>query len=156
MGGTTRVLSAVAIGAAMALAAGAATAAGSPARTIRLVERGGGVRFVDLPPRASHPFDFSPGDLAIVTRNLDDRHGAVVGRLRIACVTITPTAQQCTGTVTLRGGTMEVAGLSGPMPTTTIAVVGGTGAYDGARGTSVARDRAGGGDVADMTIRLRS
>lgn len=138
------------------IAAASGAASGTPARAIKLVERGGATKFVDLPPRARHQFDFSPGDMAIITRRLDDLSGARAGSLEIACVTVTPTKQQCAGTIELHGGTLAVSGLSHPAPTTLVAVVGGTGTYTGARGVGLAKDRAGAGDVADLTIRLYS
>ena len=44
--------------------------------------------------------------------------------------------------------------MSSPSPSTTVAVIGGTGSYSGARGTSMSVDRKGSGDVADQTIAL--
>lgn len=146
-------LAALAIGSGAAVS-GAATTAPRGDRTIRLVERGGGVRVIDNAPKARHPFDFSPGDIVVVTRLLDRPAGGRAGSLQIVCVATTASVQQCTGTATLAGGTLEFAGLSRPSPATVIAVVGGTGAYAGARGTSSARDRRGHDDVADETITL--
>ena len=148
--------------AALGIAAGGSTlASGQTAGThraataIALVEKGGGVKFVDSAlPHARHPYEFSAGDLAIVRRDLYTPANAHAGELRIACVAITATRQQCDGTLTLSDGTLEVAGLSQPSPTTTVAVTGGTGAYAGVTGSSSAKDRAGNGDVADMTITL--
>lgn len=135
---------------------GASAAPGaSPTTTFHFVERGGGVRFIDsAPPRARGPFDFSPGDQAIVTRTLESTDGSRAGSLQLACTAITGTRQHCTGTVTLRGGTLEVAGVSSPSPTTVVAVVGGTGTYTRQTGTGYAKDRPGHSDVADLTITL--
>jgi hypothetical protein len=44
--------------------------------------------------------------------------------------------------------------VSNPQPTTQIAITGGTGNYAGARGSAISKDRAGSGDVADVTITL--
>jgi hypothetical protein len=138
-----------------AVAAASGAASGTAGETIKLVERAGAVKFIDLPPRARHQFDFSPGDLAIITRRIDNpSSGARVGSLELACMTVTSSKQQCTGTIELQSGTLAVSGLSQPSPTTVIAVVGGTGIYTGARGSGLARDRAGASDVADLTIQL--
>lgn len=51
-------------------------------------------------------------------------------------------------------GALELAGTSAPRPTTAVAVLGGTGAYDGARGASSSMDRKADHDVADQTIAL--
>jgi hypothetical protein len=155
-GKTKRALAATtAIAAVSALAAGSgAWATGERAATLHLVEKGGGLRFVDNAPKARHPYDFSAGDVVIVTRDLFEPNGARAGSLRLVCVATSPSVQQCAGTESLAGGTLEVAGLSAPNPATTAAVVGGTDRYAGARGTSVSRDRRGNGDVADQTIEL--
>jgi hypothetical protein len=60
--------------------------------------------------------------------------------------------QHCDGTETLTGGTIELAGISAPTPRTIVAVIGGTGSYTGARGTSVSSDRKSNSDIADQII----
>lgn len=145
------------LGASVLASSGGAHAAarGPHEHTLHLVERGGAVRFVDsAPPRAHGRFDFSPGDQAIITRTLDRANGTNAGSLQLACTAITATDQHCTGTIELSGGTLEVAGISSPSPTTTVAIVGGTGAYARQTGTGYAADRPGHSDVADLTITL--
>jgi hypothetical protein len=139
------------------MAIGSSGAGASGGHRLHFVERGGGVRFIDsAPPNAKQPFDFSPGDLAIVTRRLDRPDGRHAGMLRIACVAIDAKTQQCTGTASLPGGTLEFGGLSRPAPMTRTAITGGTGAYDGASGMAIAQDRAGPNDVADLTIEMNA
>ena len=121
-------------------------------RTLRLVEKGGDLKFVDNPPRAKHQYDFSAGDVVIVTRDLYTQRGARAGSLKLVCIATSQTTQQCNGTETLAGGTLEVAGLSTPATSTTVAITGGTGSYRGARGTSISADRHGNSDTADQTI----
>jgi hypothetical protein len=130
-----------------------AAATSAQAQTLQLVESGGGVSFVHNSPKAKHPDQFSPGDIAIVTRNLS-QGGKRVGKLRLACLFTTASSNHCTGSAALAGGTLEVAGVSNPQPTTQIAITGGTGKYAGARGSGISKDRAGSGDVADVTITL--
>lgn len=141
----------------VSLVGGGAAAAPATSRmtTLHLVEHGGGVQFIDsAPPRAKGPFDFSPGDQAIVTRSLVTTGGSRAGSLELACTAITATRQHCTGTAILRGGTLEVAGASSPSPTTVVAIVGGTGIYTRHTGTGHAKDRPGHSDVADLTLTL--
>ena len=124
-------------------------------RTLHLVERGGGIQFVDNLPKAKRPYEFSPGDIVIVVRDIYTRQGARAGSLRIVCVATDRTTQQCGGTETLTGGTLELSGLSSPAASTTVAVIGGTGLYNGARGTSRSIDRKTNTDIADQTIALQ-
>ena len=123
-------------------------------RTLHLVEKGGGLKIVDNPPRARHQYDFSAGDIVIVTREITTARGGRGGSMHLVCIATGATTQQCNGTETLAGGTLELAGTSGPHPATAVAVIGGTGAYAGARGTSVSTDRKNNTDLADQTITL--
>ena len=153
----TSALATATLGASILASSGGAHAATtrSHAHTLHLVERGGALRFIDsAPPRAHRRFDFSPGDQVIITRTLDRTDGTNAGSLQLACTAITATDQHCTGTIELSGGTLEVAGISSPSPTTIVAVLGGTGAYARQTGTGYAADRPGHSDVADLTITL--
>ncbi|MDE3132990.1 MAG: hypothetical protein KGL15_02875 [Acidobacteriota bacterium] len=123
------------------------------AQTLALVERGGGIKFVDNPPNAQHQGQFSAGDIAIVTRRLY-QHGRRAGTLELACLFTTSSSDHCTGTATIGDSTIELAGVSDPRSTTEIAVTGGTGSYAGAHGSAVSRDRPGSADVADLRIML--
>jgi hypothetical protein len=154
----TRRTSIVALALATAALAGAgaapAAATAQRPRTIHLVEKGGGLKIVDNPPRARHPYEFSPGDMVIVSRTLETPAGVAAGSLQLVCVATSAATQHCAGTESLRGGTLEVVGVSSPASRTTVAVVGGTGVYAGARGTSVSVDRASSRDVADQIVTL--
>lgn len=163
-GSTRRVLFAVAAGTLVAGAAAGLTGVtradatrgqAAATTTLHLVEKAGGLRIVDNPPKAKHPYDFSPGDIVIVTRDLFDPKGSRAGSLRLVCVATSAMTQQCSGTETLQDGMLELAGVSSPAPSTVVAVIGGTGAYDGAGGTSVSTDRTANSNVADQTITLR-
>ena len=148
-------ISTLAVGGAAFTSGSSAEGLAGQSRILHLVEKGGDLRFVDNPPRAKHSYDFSAGDIVIVSRDLYTRKGAGAGSLRIVCVVKDQTTQQCNGTETLSGGTLEVAGVSSPAPSTTVAVIGGTGAYNGARGTSKSRDRKTNSNIADQTITLQ-
>jgi len=149
----TKILAAAA--AAGALAAGAlaggtssATAARAAApRTIELaLESTHAIRTpVDAPPlqSRSHPGD-SPGDEMIVTGPLTDAAHRVTGAFYGEVTTMTATdangasTEQLTATLTLRGGTLSIQGVSGALSRTShAAIVGGTGRYAGADGEVV-------------------
>jgi hypothetical protein len=152
----TRAVALIALAAAIASSTTSSPAqtASAQLRTLRLVEKGGGVKVVDNPPKAKHQYDFSAGDIVVVTRVIYGRNGPRIGSLRLVCMATSATTQECTGSETLLGGSLEVAGLSTPARATTAAVIGGTGAYSGASGTSVSRDRKTNSEVADQTITL--
>jgi hypothetical protein len=80
---------------------------------------------------------FSIGDAFIFSEQLL-QNGKEVGYDHIVCTHAAnwpSSAENCTGTVVLANGSLELAGLStrGPF---TVAVLGGTGNYAGARGTA--------------------
>lgn len=80
---------------------------------------------------------FSIGDSFIFSEQLL-QNGKQVGYDHIVCTHAAnwPTsAESCTGTVVLANGTLELDGLSKQGPFT-VAVLGGTGSYAGARGTA--------------------
>lgn len=129
-------------------------------RTITLKENEGAARFaaVDHPPRSRSRV--SIGDQFVIAlpareRAGGGRSGTVYGR----CSAIQTAARferaswQCDTLVSLPDGTIITHGIfRANDPTTTLAVTGGTGAYDGVTGTMVSR-RAKGGDI--DVIRLR-
>lgn len=78
---------------------------------------------------------FSIGDSFIFVEQLL-ANGKQAGHDRIICTHVANAktgAESCTGTVLLAGGTIQLAGLASQGPFT-VAVVGGTGSYAGARG----------------------
>lgn len=80
---------------------------------------------------------FSIGDSFIFAEQLL-AGGKQVGHDRILCTHVANThadAESCAGTVVLSGGTIQLAGLASQGPFT-VAVVGGTGDYVGARGSA--------------------
>lgn len=149
---------AIAAAAAFAVAAALAGGSTSTGRTIRLVERGGTSTDIDNPPKGNRVTHLiSAGDFSAGTVKLGDESGKPVGTLHLVCVatvagTDLSSRFQCTGTVRLAGGTLALSALSGLRSKSgakQIAVVGGTGAYEGARGsmTSGARST---GEIADV------
>lgn len=148
---TTRFATLAATAALAAVATPALAQSGAGGRTIafREVEKGSTFKFVDQAPRTTvgkhGPGRFSPGDALVFTTPLADTRGRI-GRLRALC-TATRSSRRfekaaflCTGAIILRYGTLfvDVANVGGSV--TRGAVVGGTGAYAGARGTFVSRE----------------
>jgi len=143
---------AITTAAAAALAAAAIslpTATARPAKphTFVLVEHDGGLSAVDHPPgAASDSAPPSRGDLVIFTKRLTAA-GKPAGALHAVCTVTRPrrsieTAMfQCDATYVLRQGRITAATVgslsSGKL---TLAITGGTGAYDGARGEIVSAD----------------
>jgi len=117
-------------------------------RTLKFVEKGGSFKFVDNPPKANrrHPAA-SAGDGFIFTTNLYDTTNARVGAVLAHCIK-EPGAGgffDCQGEAKLKDGTLSLSGLTTENGLTNhIAITGGTGAYEGARGsvTSVSRSHA--------------
>jgi hypothetical protein len=122
----------------------AAQAPASQTITFKETNKGSTFAFVDNPPRAKNPRrpTFSPGDNFIISNPLVSSSGARVGVLRATC-TITQASKNpahaptiCYGVFSLKAGQLDALvsttsleqGVSG-------AIIGGTGAYAGARGT---------------------
>ena len=151
-------LAVVAIAGAAALASGSS----STGRTIRLVERGGASTSIDNPPKGDRvTHRISAGDFSAGTVKLVHESGEPAGALHLVCVatvggTDLSSKFQCTGSVQLPGGTLALSALSGLSSkpgAKRIAVVGGTGAYEGAHGSLTSATRAS-GEIVDA-IHLR-
>ena len=132
--------------AAAALAAASITAAarpdagpaqaGAPTGTLELLEREGRARFVDHPPVGGRRRPPSLGDELVITGvDRDPATGARAGRSSMTCTLLGASGLDCRGTLVLRDGQIAVQGVAGDAPPATVAVVGGTGRYAGARGT---------------------
>jgi hypothetical protein len=161
-----KVLAAVA-GAAMVVAAIVVASAGGQAtgQTITLTElaKGGQFGFVDNPPKSKRtkegePRHFSIGDIESFSARVADASGNVVGGLDAHCVvsragTGLTHEDSCVGGFHLKDGVIALA-VAGRVdtPTTVIAIVGGTGAYNGARGTmtSVSHKNGGATDTLEL------
>jgi hypothetical protein len=126
--------------------AGAKAARGS-ATPIRFVARS----VTQVAPDPSFP---QPGDTAVATLN-NFRNGHLIGGDSTACVIVDTSANaQCTSTVGLPGGTLEVAFNQNETAARVAgAVTGGTGRYIGARGDFTLR-RVGSTSNFDATVHL--
>lgn len=148
-----------------ALGVGAVTAVTSGAqdpdgRTIELVTRDFGFKFVDVAPRArgeNQPPGM--GDQYMINAKVFDRSGRRMGSFDAECTTTRGGrrgAAICTGAWTLRDGEIHAIARLGTSDDPTGSIVGGTGEYAGARGTFESVDRPGqsGGDPSDDTLTL--
>jgi hypothetical protein len=81
------------------------------------------------------PGDLSPGSTFTFTADVSAQ-GRPVGTSQAACVIVVGTSAQCQGTTTLTGrGQIQAQGqIDIAKPSSTVAIVGGTGTYKGARG----------------------
>jgi hypothetical protein len=145
-----KLLAYLAAGAAIlaAIVPSATAAQPSRAHTFQLVEKDLSFHYQDNAPTGV-PFQrVSAGDSFQFSSALMTRSNKRAGTLRAYCVFITGgtganAASTCTGTFGLAGGTLEAQTTQrGDAHVTHIAIVGGTGVYEGATGsvTSVSRD----------------
>ena len=126
-------------------------AAKSRERTIKLTARSQieHAQVVDSAPTGD-----SPGDVLIFTERLVDRHGKRIGSDAASCVRLFDKTSLCQGTYKLPGGRLMVQLLQpGPTGTYDQAITGGTGRFDGARGTVRVAQKSG-GDRFTFRIRL--
>jgi hypothetical protein len=151
------VVAALGIGAVAAVSGGAQAPQG---QTLTFVSKGGSFKFVDAPPKARSEEDASSGDAFLISVGLYNASNKRVGTLDARC-TFTKGGKNlrgiCDGIYAI-GKTDElhvIARLSADDDVSG-SVVGGTGAYAGARGTFTSIDRPGeaNGDPSDETITL--
>lgn len=152
-------LAAAAFAAVMLCVVGAAGAAKSSGTTMHLVEKDVAFNFVDNKPtstRAAHIA--SIGDMFAFTSSLWTRGNKRAGTLNASCIVTSggkvPTFE-CTGTFSLAGGQLELqTAMREDVNPTHIAIVGGTGAYEGARGSITTVSRGQNSPYTDDTIHL--
>ena len=134
---------AAAVGAVILLP-GAGSAQTGGGQTIKLVESGNGAfKFLDNPPKVTRKRGPSAGDELILSSKLTDASGKAAGTLLATC-TFTPKAGTllCDGVFKLASGTITGTALTTESSlTTNIAITGGTGAYEGARGSITSVER---------------
>ena len=151
---------AAATASAIAVTSGTAQAPGD--RTLTFVEREIPAKnvFADVPPLATKKRpNPTKGDGFLFEETVLDATGATkVGRFRGQCSLLTSSrtgegsVALCDGIYLLGDGMITVSASAGPGPTQ-FAVTGGTGAYEGARGSGTNTDRAR-SRLSDVTIHL--
>lgn len=127
------------------IASSGSAQAGARTFTLTAREKGGAFAVVDNPPRSRVKGErarISPGDLFVFNQPLFDSARKAVGRLHVSCTATRGGADieratfACAGGYGLAGGSIEVATVTKLAGTTKIAVTGGTGKYEGARGSA--------------------
>jgi hypothetical protein len=141
-----------------AVASAASTKSGSSV-TLHLVEKDLGFNYVDNPPRGGQNEPPSIGDSFAFTANVLTKAGKRAGHLEATC-TVTRGGKNgygvCSGIMALAGGELALmtetsTGTHGP---DTIAIVGGTGAYEGATGSVHSVPRGPQSNYSDDTVHL--
>jgi hypothetical protein len=124
----------------------------SPEPRSRPCQRG----LLDAPPAATREDDISPGDAFYGVSKLYSLEGRRIGRDQVACTFVDRRGFAERGaTVTLAKGSIYLrAGLRFPEGPAkyTVAVIGGTGGFEGVRGSTLIADR--GNGRSDFTMRL--
>lgn len=148
----TRITIALVAAGALALAASPAAATGHHGKlTIKATSKLDQVRVID-----NSPVGDSPGDLLVFTEKLYNARGRQIGSDSATCVRLFDPSSLCTGVYRLAGGRLMVQ-LEQPSLSGTVAydqaITGGTGRYDGARGT-VRVAQSASGDRFTFKIRL--
>jgi hypothetical protein len=125
--------------------------------TLHLVEKQVGFNFIDNPPQQG---DNSPplmGDQFAISADLQTKSGSHVGTLEATCM-VTRGGERprgtCSGVFAFIGGQVALMALLPNTDTTEIAVVGGTGAYEGVTGSAVSVGRGDNSPYSDDTIHL--
>lgn len=120
--------------------AGGAQQQTAPTGTLELVtlDREDFFRFVDNPPRQGERRPPGPGDLGIIRLRLRDTSNRPVGRAGLVAVHLASSGEtQLSETFKVSGGQITVHGESNIFSRrpSTFAITGGTGIYEGAKGT---------------------
>jgi hypothetical protein len=142
------------------LAFGIATSAGTAAggTTFTLTERDTSFHFLPVAgPRKGRIA--KPGDEMVFAGKVLDAQKRPTGRIEVGCVVTLGGANptlQCTGTYTLTGGTLVGSGVirGNSKAATRIAILGGTGVYEGARGSILSTPSRTNDNVSSDTVHL--
>jgi hypothetical protein len=150
------VVAALAAAGVLAVSGGAEAPSG---KTLQYISKGGTFKFVDTAPKARSEEDASSGDQFLISTLLYTTANKRVGTIDARC-TFTRGGKNlrgvCDGVYDLPDGDIYLLTRLTPSDTIAGTVVGGTGAFVGARGTFKSVDRPGekGGDPSDETITL--
>jgi hypothetical protein len=125
--------------------------------TLRLVEKSVGFNYIDNPPRQG--FNAAPliGDQFAFSADLLTRSGKHAGTFGATCIVArggTHPTYVCYGIYSLKGGDITGIARGTDGNTTHIAIVGGTGAYERATGSSTEVSRGDNSPFTDTTIHL--
>ena len=151
------VLLALVFGASLTAASATSKTAARKSVTFHLVEKQDGANFIDNPPRQG--FNSPPliGDMFAFTSELMTKSGARAGHLEATCMISrggTNSSGPCYGLFALAGGDLAGMGLLNQSNTTHIAIVGGTGVYEGVTGSVTSVSRGQNSPYTDDTVHL--
>ena len=124
-------------------------AASAGVASLHLYERPGPTHVVDNAPKGRKA---GRGDLVLYANPVFDRHGTQVGTDHGVCTLLGGGRSACDATLVLPKGQIVTHVLQGTKTSFELAVLGGTGAYAGARGTVTMRGIKDGGST--ILIRL--
>lgn len=112
---------------------------GPDVRTLAVVQHNEEQTFVDLGRRSRGPFNPTAGDLMIFSAALSDQRGTPLGRSEGYCVVadVSHRGEECSYSFALRDGQITGSGRTVYSRRFSVPVTGGTGAYEGARGSIV-------------------
>lgn len=125
--------------------------------TLHLVEKDVGFNYIDNPPRQGNNAPPLIGDQFAFSADLLTKSNAHAGTFGATCMVArggTNPTDICYGIYSLKGG--DIAGIArgSNNNTTHIAIVGGTGAYEGVTGSSLEVERGQDSPLTDVTIHL--
>jgi hypothetical protein len=112
----------------------------SDSRTLTLTVREGNFSFNDVPPRARDEGDIAAGDSFTFSNDIS---GDANGQLYGGCFVADKGKATCQATYVLQNGRVTIAGVPGfsqEPETFEVAVTGGSGVYEGARGKVVVKE----------------
>jgi hypothetical protein len=151
------VIASVAVASTATAAPKHAAAAKGKSVTLHLVRKDIGFNFVDNPPRQGFKSPPLIGDQFAFTGDLLTRSGARTGTFDATC-TVTRggvnVRQACFGFYSLKGGQISGMAMATGSNTTHVSIVGGTGVYEGVKGSSVEISRGDNSLFTDITIHL--
>ena len=151
------VIAAVGVASTATAASHKAAAAQGKSVTLHLVRKDVGFNFIDNPPHQGFNSPPLMGDQFVITSDLLTTSGARTGTFDAVC-TVTRggvnSRLACYGMYSLKGGQISGLARTGNSNTTHVAVVGGTGTYEGVSGSAVEVSRGDNSPITDLTIHL--
>jgi hypothetical protein len=151
------VLLALTLGASLVAASASSKTTVKKSVTFHLVEKQVGFNYIDNPPRQGPRQPPLIGDEFAFTSELMTRAGAHAGHLEATCMVTrggVNSSGPCYGVSALAGGDITGIALLSQTNTTHVAVVGGTGAYEGVTGSVTSVSRGQSSPYTDDTVHL--
>ena len=151
------VVVALTFGASLVAASASAKSGATRSVTFHLVEKQVGFNYIDNPPHQGANLPPLIGDEFAFTSELMTKTGARAGHLEATCMVTRGginSSGPCYGVFALAGGDVTGIALLNQTSTTHIAVVGGTGVYEGVTGSVTSVSRGENSPYTDDTVHL--